>query len=153
MAEENTTPAVPTAQEAQPAKAPAAKKPKEPTIEDKPFGEFIEQHFLPALDSALKKLGVADLAISFQNTKLPLVGATGEPCPQVAGSWQDNTRQFTIYFLDADINGKKAFSYGENQNPPSTIESFMIDERKASLDLLLFYTLQRLNGQKWLTRN
>jgi hypothetical protein len=29
----------------------------------------------------------------------------------------------------------------------------MIDERKVSLDLLLLYTVQRLNGQKWLVRN
>ncbi|MDJ0637113.1 MAG: DUF2996 domain-containing protein [Xenococcaceae cyanobacterium MO_188.B29] len=29
----------------------------------------------------------------------------------------------------------------------------MIDERRVTLDLLVLYTLQRLNGQKWLTRN
>ena len=151
MAEETT--ATPTPETATPAKAPAAKKPKEPTIEEKPFGEFVEQHFLPALQETLKKLGVPDLALTFTKDKLPLVGATGEVYWQVAGSWLDKTRQFTIYFLEEDINGKKAFSHGENNQPPSTLESFMIDERKVSLDLLLFYTLQRLNGQKWLTRN
>ena len=36
---------------------------------------------------------------------------------------------------------------------PSTIESFMIDERRVNLDLMVLYTLQRLNGQKWLVRN
>jgi hypothetical protein len=153
MAEENTTPETPTAEAEKPAKAPAAKKPKEPTIEEKPFAEFIEQHFVPALGDALKKLGISDLELSFENTKLPFVGMSSEPCPQVSGTWLDNARQFTIYFIDGDINGKKAFSYGENNKPSSTIESFMIDERKATLDLLLFYTLQRLNGQKWLTRN
>lgn len=29
----------------------------------------------------------------------------------------------------------------------------MIDERKINLDLLLLYTVQRLNGQKWLVMN
>lgn len=153
MAEETTAPETPTAEAAKPAKAPAAKKPKEPTIEDKPFGEFIEQHFLPTLQDALTKLGITDLTLTFQKGKIPLVGATGEDCWQVAGSWLDKKRQFTIYFLEESINGPKAFSYGENDKPPSTIESFMIDERKVSLDLLLFYTLQRLNGQKWLARN
>jgi hypothetical protein len=29
----------------------------------------------------------------------------------------------------------------------------MIDERRVTLDLMVFYTVQRLNGQKWLARN
>jgi hypothetical protein len=29
----------------------------------------------------------------------------------------------------------------------------MIDERKVTLDLIVFYTMQRLNAQKWLARN
>ncbi|NES81812.1 MAG: DUF2996 domain-containing protein, partial [Moorea sp. SIO2B7] len=48
---------------------------------------------------------------------------------------------------------KKAFSYATNGAKPSTIESFMIDERKVTLDLMVMYTIQRLNSQKWLSRN
>jgi hypothetical protein len=55
--------------------------------------------------------------------------------------------------LDEDINGQKAFAYGVNGRQPSTLESFMIDEKKISLDLMVLYTLQRLNGQKWLSNN
>ena len=35
----------------------------------------------------------------------------------------------------------------------STIEPFLGDERKINLDLLVFGVVQRLNAQKWLTRN
>ncbi len=134
------------------AKPAAAKKPKEPAIEDKPLSEFMEQHFSPALKEALAGKGIQDLELRFAKEKLPLAGTT-ESCWQLRGSWQKGQRQFSLYFLDENISGKKAFSCATNGNRPSTIESFMIDERKTNLDSLLLYTLQRLNGQKWLGRN
>jgi len=33
------------------------------------------------------------------------------------------------------------------------LEPFLIDERKAPLDLLVFGVIQRLNAQKWLQAN
>jgi len=33
------------------------------------------------------------------------------------------------------------------------LEPFLIDERKVTLDLMVFGVMQRLNGQKWLERN
>jgi hypothetical protein len=135
-------------------KPAAAKKPKEPAIEDKPFTEFMQQHFTPALKEALANQGIQDVELKFAKEKLPLAGAKAdEQCWQVIGNWQNGQRQFNLYFLDENINGKKAFSYSNYGAKPSIIESFMIDERKATLDLLLLYTLQRLNGQKWLSRN
>ncbi|MFM7794773.1 MAG: DUF2996 domain-containing protein, partial [Microcystis panniformis] len=89
----------------------------------------------------------------FKQDKIPVQGLSSSPCWQLTGNWLGGMRQFSIYFLEENINGKKAFSQAEGGAQPSTLESFMIDERKVSLDLLLFYTLQRLNGQKWLTRN
>ncbi len=99
----------------------AKKKEEEPPIEDKPFAEFIEQHYEPAL--------------------------------KLCRFWDGGKRRFNVYFLDDDISGQKAFSYTASDSPPSTIESFMIDERKVNLELLVMYTVQRLNGQKWLARN
>ncbi len=131
---------------------PAAKKPKEPALEDKPFSEFIEQHFTPTLKTALQAKGLEDVNLIFKKDTLPL-GAATEQYYQIVGTWQQGKRQFNLYFLDEDINGKKAFTCSSNGSKPSTIESFMIDERKASLDLMVLYTLQRLNGQKWLSRN
>jgi hypothetical protein len=150
QAPEETTPA-----KAKPAAAPAkAKKEKAPAIEDKPFPEFIEQHFQPALKDALAGQGIQDLKLAFAKQPLEVTGASAnEQCWQVKANWQNGKRQFNLYFLDESINGKKAFSYAANGAKPSTIESFMIDERKVTLDLMVLYTLQRLNGQKWLLRN
>ncbi|MBR8829689.1 MAG: hypothetical protein N5P05_001358 [Chroococcopsis gigantea SAG 12.99] len=137
------------------AKAPKEappKKAKQPTVEDKPFEEFIQQDFTPALDSALKKQGLADVSLALKKDKIAVKGSpSNEDYWQIAGKWQD--RQFNLYFIEGDIGGKKAFSYSEGGGKASTLESFMIDERKVTLDTLLMYTLQRLNGQKWLRRN
>ncbi|MDE5116328.1 MAG: DUF2996 domain-containing protein, partial [Trichodesmium sp. St2_bin2_1] len=36
---------------------------------------------------------------------------------------------------------------------PATLEPFLIDERKITLNLLVFGVIQRLNAQKWLSLN
>lgn len=136
------------------AKEAKAKKPKPPSLEEKPFSEFIQEHYLPALKEAMAKEGIDDLELTFVQQSVPIKGAnTNEPCWQVVGKWQKGDRAFNLYFPDQSISGQKAFSYTTYGNSPSTIESFMIDERKVTLDLLVLYTLQRLNAQKWLTRN
>ncbi len=135
-------------------KATAAKKAKEPALEDKPFGEFMVEYFLPALDSALKGSGLNDIQLQFVEQSLPLLGSDAtDLCWQVIGAWQQGQRQFNLYFFDHSIGGQKAFSWSTPGNAPSTLESFMIDERKVTLDLMVLYTLQRLNGQKWLSGN
>lgn len=143
------------------AKAPAkskpaakAKKEKPPKVEDKPFDEFIQQHYLPQVTSALKEEGLADIELSFTQKPFEVVGAAdSEPYWQVIGQWDSGQRQFQIGFLDEDIKGQKIFSYSDSGAKPSTIEQFMGDERRITLELLVMYTVQRLNGQKWLTRN
>lgn len=150
MAEEN--PKEKTA--AKPAAKAKAAKAKPPKLEDKPFTEFIEQHFTPALKDAFASEGIEDINLTFAKQDIPIEGVQqDEQCWQVVGSWQDGKRQFNVYFPDEDIKGQKAFSCTTDGNKPSTIESFMIDERRITLDLMVLYTLQRLNGQKWLTRN
>jgi hypothetical protein len=135
-----------------PAKA-AAKKEKAPSVEDKPFTEFVQQDYIPALQKAITKEGVQDLNLSFAKQKVPIVGfEKTEECWQIKGTWQNGLRQFNLYFPEEDIQGKKAFSCNEGKKP-STLESFLIDERKVSLDLMVYGLVQRLNGQKWLGRN
>ncbi|PSB13114.1 DUF2996 domain-containing protein [filamentous cyanobacterium CCP2] len=134
-----------------PARPP--KKEKPPAVEDKPFPEFITQHFMPGLTEMLGKLGVDDLDLKFEKQPLPIPGLGDAECWQVIGHWQNGHRQFNIIFSKEDITAPKYFCFADNGAKPSTIESFMIDERKVSLDLLLLYTVQRLNGQKWLVRN
>lgn len=163
--EEASTPAAEksAAGEAKPkaaGKAPAAagdakpKKEKPPALEDKPFEQFVQQDFLPSLDKALKEKGLGDVELSFKKQPLTVSGvAEDEEYWQVHGQWLRGKRQFNIAFADANISGQKLFSYSDSGAKPSTLEQFMGDERKVTLDLLLLYTLQRLNGQKWLTRN
>ena len=131
----------------------AAKKEKAPAVEDKPFVEFMQQDYLPALQKAIASSGVQDVQVSFAKQKFPVIGfETGEECWQVMGKWQNGLRQFNVYFPEEDIQGKKAFSCNEGKKP-STLESFLIDERRVTLDLMVFGVVQRLNGQKWLGRN
>lgn len=156
MAEETNNQEVkPTAEEKAEAKPAAkAKKEKAPKLEDKPFNEFISEHYLPTLKEAMVQLGIEDADLTFVQQGVPIQGAnSNEPCWQVVGKWQNGDRQFNIYFPDEDISGQKAFSSSTYGNAPSTIESFMIDEKRVNLDLLVMYTIQRLNAQKWLTRN
>lgn len=146
-------PASPSDEAIKPAKA---KKEKAPGVEDKPFGDFIQQDYLPALKQGLEKMGTRSLELHFEKRKIPLKGYDQAPdCWQVVGKWQPSykqLREFNIYFFDENINGSKGFSCAEGDHF-STMESFLIDERKASLDLLVFGAVQRLNGQKWLARN
>ena len=133
--------------------AAKAKKEKPPALEDKPFEEFMQQHYLPALQKAITGEGVEDLQLDFAKQKLIVPGyEKSEECWQVLGSFQNGLRKFNVYFPDEDIKGKKAFSCNEGKTP-STLESFLIDERRITLDLMVFGVVQRLNGQKWLGRN
>ncbi|MEH2012350.1 DUF2996 domain-containing protein [Nostoc sp.] len=136
------------------AAAKTAKKEKAPAVEDKPFVEFIEQDYLPALQKAIAQQGVQDLQVSFAKQKVPITGfESAEECWQIIGNWTEiGQRQFNLYFPEEDIQGKKGFSCNEGKKP-STLESFLIDERRITLDLLVFGLVQRLDGQKWLGIN
>lgn len=153
---DETTPDTPKS-EATEAKPAAPKKEKAPKLEDKPFDNFIQEDYIPALKAGLEEQGLADVDLSFGKQPIAVKGFTQYPaCSQVVGRWSSGykqPRQFNIYFFDDDINGKKGFSYSESDSAASTLESFRIDERKSDLGLLVFWTLQRLNAQKWLVRN
>jgi hypothetical protein len=136
-------------------KPPAkAKKEKAPAVEDKPFAEFIQQDYLPALQTALTKQGVKDLDVSLAKQKLPIAGmSSAGDCWQVIGKFQEGQRQFNLYFPQENIQSQRAFSCAENNTKTSTLEPFLIDERKVTLDLMVFGVVQRLNAQKWLNLN
>jgi hypothetical protein len=134
--------------------AAKAKKEKAPSVEDKPFTEFIQQDYIPALKQGLEKFGTRQLELKFEKRLIPIKGYNQE-CWQVVGRWDPSYKQhreFNIYFFDENINGLKGFACAEGDRL-STMESFLIDERKVTLDLLVFGAVQRLNGQKWLARN
>jgi len=116
------------------------KKEKPPAVEDKPFAEFIQQDYLPALEKTLAANNLDDLQLTFEGN-------------QVKGYWDQGNTEFVVYFPKADINETKGFSVATKGRPPSTIEPFLIDERRITLDLLVFGVIQRLNGQKWFGNN
>jgi hypothetical protein len=151
---EETKPNAETTIPETPGEKPAAqKKAKAPALEDKPFGEFIQQDYIPALQQALNSQGVEDLDLKFAKEKLPSSLGVSQDCWQVVGQWQQGKRQFNVYFPNEDISSLKLFTCALNGIKPSTIEPFLGDERKINLDLLVFGVVQRLNAQKWLTRN
>jgi Protein of unknown function (DUF2996) len=140
---------------AESAEKPAAKAKEKPVA--KPFTEFIQEDFLPALKKGMAEQNINDVELSFEKRKVNVIGLSQLPdCSQVIGQWNTGykqTREFNLYFFDDDINGQKGFSCAESGGKASTLESFRIDERKSDLSLLVFWTLQRLNAQKWLVRN
>jgi Protein of unknown function (DUF2996) len=147
-----SAPAADTAAPAAEKKAP--KKEKPPAVEDKPFAEFINQDYLPALQQALAAQGVNDLNIALQRAKINVTGfETAPECSQAIGHWNGGKRQFNVYFFDDNIQGQRAISVVDRATKSSSIEPFLIDERKITLDLLVSGVVLRLNGQKWLARN
>jgi hypothetical protein len=146
MADEKAT--KPAAGQAKP------KKEKPPAVEDKPFTDFMQQDFLPALQKALEEHGLGGVQLSFEQQPLKVFGVQDSNSYwHVKGQWPQAGRQFNIAFTQEDIKGPKVFYLADKGGKPSTIEQFMGDERKITLGLMVLYTLQRLNGQKWLTRN
>jgi hypothetical protein len=125
---------------------------KPPPVEDKPFAEFMHQDYLPALKEKLQELGLEDLEVKFDKQTVPQFGPKAE-CWQTIGQWNQGKRQFNVYFPKGDIKGLKGFSMSNDGAQTSTIEPFLVDERKISLELLVLGVVQRLNAQKWLDRN
>ncbi|MGC9505719.1 MULTISPECIES: DUF2996 domain-containing protein [Baaleninema] len=134
------------------AKGGKAKKEKPPAVEDKPFADFMHQDYLPALKAELENQGIDDLELKFEKHRVRPISPSDE-CWQVIGTWQGGKRRFVVYFPKADIKGPRAFSCSADGTQPSTIEPFLMDERRINLQLLVFGVVQRLNAQKWLARN
>ena len=126
------------------APAKAKKKEKPPKLEDKPFAEFIEQHFVPAVETALTEEGLEDLQVSFETQPVGVIGVASDSYPQVIGYWANKTRQFNIAFLEENIKGDKIFFCATDRATPSTIEQFMGDERRITLDLSVLFHIKRL---------
>ena len=62
-------------------------------------------------------------------------------------------RKFWLCFNKDIITSDKTILLAESNSDPSIVESFLIDEKKTTLPLLISRVLQRLNGQKWIGDN
>ena len=126
------------------------KKPvKPPKIEDKPFEEFITKHLVPDLKSSIESKGILVNDIKLIEGQRPVVGGN---CWMVFCQISEQ-RRFWLCFNKDSITSDKTILLAESNSEPSIVESFLIDEKKTTLPLLISRVLQRLNGQKWFGKN
>ena len=122
---------------------------KELPIEKKPFQEFINIHLIPALVEEINKRGLEINIINLDNTNRPIAG---DKCWVITCEIKD-TCNFWLSFEKEDISSLKSISLSKPNQKPSIIESFLIDEKRITLKLIISRVLQRLNGQKLLGVN
>ena len=117
---------------------------KELPIEKKPFQEFINIHLIPALTDEINQRGLEINNINLENTNRPIAG---DKCWVINCDIKD-TCSFWLSFEKEDISSLKSISLSKPNQKPSIIESFLIDEKRITLKLIISRVLQRLNGQK-----
>ena len=122
---------------------------KPPKLEDKPFDEFITNYFIPGLKKSILDKGTAVNEIKLIQGNRPVVGGK---CWMVFCKIS-NDRKFWLCFNKDIITSDKTILLAESNSDPSIVESFLIDEKKTTLPLLISRVLQRLNGQKWIGVN
>ena len=123
---------------------PITKPKKELPIEKKPFQEFINIHLIPALTEEINQRGLEISNINLTNTNRPVAG---DKCWVINCEIKDICN-FWLSFEKDDISSLKSISLSKPNQKPSIIESFLIDEKRITLKLIISRVLQRLNGQK-----
>ncbi len=126
-----------------------AKPVKKIAIEKKPFLEFVNNHLIPEIKNEFKLKGKEVNKINLQKTHRPIAE---DMCWVIYCEVRD-TCNFWLSFEKDDITSLKSFSLCKNYEKPSIIESFLIDEKKITLKLIISRILQRLNGQKLIGAN
>ena len=117
---------------------------KELPIEKKPFQEFVNVHLIPSLIEEINQRGLEINYVNLQNTNRPIAG---DKCWVINCEIKD-TCNFWLSFEKDDISSLKSISLSKPNQTPSIIESFLIDEKRITLKLIISRVLQRLNGQK-----
>ena len=117
---------------------------KEIPIEKKPFNEFVNDHLLPSLINEFKDRGFEIEDIYLKNTFRPIAG---DKCWVLYCEIKDICN-FWLSFEKEDISSLKSISLCKSNQKPSVLESFLIDEKRITLKLIISRILQRLNGQK-----
>ncbi|ABB50015.1 conserved hypothetical protein [Prochlorococcus marinus str. MIT 9312] len=126
-----------------------SKPQKELPIEKKPFQEFINIHLIPELIDEINQRGLEIKNINLKKTTRPIAG---DKCWVINCEIKD-TCDFWLSFEKEDISSLKSISLSKPKQKPSIIESFLIDEKRITLKLIISRLLQRLNGQKLLGVN
>ena len=144
FSQNNSVPAVGIKNENNTSTKSIPKPKKELPIEKKPFQEFINIHLIPALIEEINLRGLEIININLKNTNRPIAG---DKCWVINCEIKD-TCIFWLSFEKEDISSLKSISLSKPNQKPSIIESFLIDEKRITLKLIISRVLQRLNGQK-----
>ena len=113
-------------------------------IENTPSSDAPQTTDLPSTD---KPPAAAKKPAAQADGDKPPAKAKKEKAPAV------EDKPFAEFIPQENIQSQRAFSCAENNTKTSTLEPFLIDERKITLDLMVFGVVQRLNAQKWLNLN
>ena len=122
---------------------------KELPIEKKPFQEFVNDHLIPEIIIQFEEKGKKVNQINLKKTSRPIA----EDICWVIYCEVSETCNFWLSFEKEDITSLKSFSLCKKYEKPSILESFLIDEKKITLKLIISRILQRLNGQKLIGAN
>ena len=117
---------------------------KEIPIEKKPFNEFVNDHLLPSIIHEFNDRGFEINDINLKNTSRPIAG---DKCWVIYCEIKDICN-FWLSFEKEDISSLKSISLCKSNQNPSIIESFLIDEKRITLKLIISRIMQRVNGQK-----
>ena len=117
---------------------------KEIPVEKKPFNEFVNEHLIPSIIDEFNERGFEVSNINLKNTSRPIAG---DKCWVIYCEVKDICN-FWLSFEKDDISSLKSISLCKSNQKPSVIESFLIDEKRITLQLIISRILQRLNGQK-----
>ena len=117
---------------------------KEIPVEKKPFEEFVNIDLIPSIKNELNQRGLEVEDINLKYTYRPVAG---DKCWVIFCEIK-NTCKFWLSFEKNDITSSKSISISKTNKKASVIESFLIDEKRITLKLIISRILQRLNGQK-----
>ncbi|XP_073015023.1 uncharacterized protein [Primulina eburnea] len=103
----------------------------------KSLPELMEEDVIPSLKKTLEaQQDITQLDLSFDDNKLE-------------GSFlkKGNPYSFWAFFPDGTINGPKGFSISSYGNGVSTVEPFLVDEKKPTAKHVVFWVEKRLAAQ------
>ncbi|KAJ0989729.1 hypothetical protein J5N97_008085 [Dioscorea zingiberensis] len=136
--QESPTATVTDKKEAEPAPPetkPAPAKPKKAPVKD--LLEMMAEEVIPSLKATLESQeGLSQIEITFQNNKLE-------------GSFLKNDvpYYFWAFFPNGVLTGPKGFALSSHGSEASTIEPFLIDEKKITARHVVFWVEKRLAAQ------
>ncbi|XP_073157305.1 uncharacterized protein [Henckelia pumila] len=103
----------------------------------KSLPELMEEDVIPSLKKTLEaQQDITQLDLSFDDNKL-----------EGSFSKKGNPYSFWAFFPDGTINGPKGFSISSYGNGVSTVEPFLVDEKKPTAKHVVFWVEKRLAAQ------